>query len=116
MTLTEEQRGALARAIDYISQLPTNELAGLQLRKMFPRRIWPVDFGPVRPHRTPRPRTVLATYFEKCPQIRISSQELLPPCLSKHFGLRTSESWKPYFSGISECLNLLRGVRMEHSS
>ena len=26
-------------------QLPTNKLAGLQLRKMFPRRIWPVDFG-----------------------------------------------------------------------
>ena len=29
MTLTEEQQTALVRAIDYISQLPTNKLAGL---------------------------------------------------------------------------------------
>ena len=47
-------------------QLPTNKLAGLQLRKMFPRRIWPVDFGLAYPHRTPLPRTVLATYSGKC--------------------------------------------------
>ena len=70
---------------------------------MFPRYIWPADFGLAYPHRMVSPGDLLR---EVPSQAIHSGQGLLPPCSPERFETQNMQNLTPYFSGISECPNL----------
>ncbi|MDD1761054.1 MAG: hypothetical protein LUQ59_02375, partial [Methanothrix sp.] len=66
-------------------------------------RIWPVDFGPVRPHRMVGPGDLL----RRVPSDTDFGAGITPTMLSGAFCTQNAYHFTPYFSGISECPDLV---------